>query len=181
MLSLGLICSCRSESQIEFHICGNVQVPEQIDAIRVSILNDSMAEVQAGLIELEPRDPISVEGEVDGSPEDETKDLDGAIDSDGNDANPLSEGSTGSGPFELPITVSLPNHHGSGFLRIQGLLDGVETARFDRTVDDFERIDEVDMSLTKQCYGRMSCSLGQTCIKGDCKLAPPVGSAPFCR
>ena len=80
----------------------------------------------------------------------------------------------------LPITESLPGATGSGFLQVQGLLDGVEVARFDRRIYDLEGLERAELVLKNDCYGRISCPLGQTCVARECKIAPRPSEPPGC-
>ena len=80
----------------------------------------------------------------------------------------------------LPVTASLPGTTGSGYLRVQGLLDGVEVARFDRRVYELESLEQAELVLKNNCYGRLSCPLGQTCVAELCQVAPTPSEPPGC-
>jgi hypothetical protein len=178
--SLLTIAACGSESQIAFRICGKLDVPEQIDALRISILDEKLTEQSFALIELTARKMVAEGGIGDSAtPDDEQSDprnTEAEDAADGGDESKDRSATTKS----LPVIGSLKARSGSGYVRVQALLEGVEVARFDRQVPDLEGVSTVDMPLTEKCYGRYNCALGQTCVKGDCVVAPMATDPPTC-
>ncbi len=177
--SLLTIAGCGSESQIAFRICGKLDVPEQLDALRISILDQELTEQSFALIELTTREMVAEGGVGDKAGSDDEQN-----DSEDTEAE-NADGANGSGDQSastrsLPVIASLKARSGSGYLRVQALLEGVEVARFDRQVPDLEKVSTVDMPLTETCYGRYNCALGQTCVKGDCVVAPLATDPPAC-
>jgi len=161
------IAGCGSESQIAFRICGKLDVPEQLDALRISVLDQELTEQNFALIELTEREMVA-EGDIENSKAEDA----------GDDQSASRDSS--STMRSLPVVASLGAQGGSGYVRVQALLKGVEVARFDRQVPDLDAISGVDMPLTEKCYGRYNCALGQTCVKGDCVVAPFAIDPPTC-
>jgi len=163
-----LFITCSSEHEISFRVCGDVQVPGQIDAVRLVVLDEGLKELRSGLFELQSTAPESSE---DGSTA-ETGDKGGS------ESEETTEQST-TRHRSLPIVAALPTSDGSGFVRVQGLLAGIEVARVDRKISEFEDVDEVQMPLTVNCYKRIA-PLGQTCVGGKVKQAPGPKGSPRC-
>ncbi|MBN1656631.1 MAG: hypothetical protein JXA30_22860 [Deltaproteobacteria bacterium] len=187
MLSLLLLAclltfaGCGVESRIEFRICGKLKVPNQLDALRVSILDTELTEQGFALIELTERDMVA-EGGVEDSA---TKNDDALRKTDEPSREATEDGGLDSERRSstiksLPVTASLEGIEGPGYLRVQALLEGVEVARFDRWIADRDAASTVDMPLTESCYGRYNCALGQTCVKGNCVVAPIGNDPPAC-
>jgi hypothetical protein len=180
ILAVGLaaLSGCHSDPRIEIEVCGNLDVPEQIDAIRLSVLDDALTEVESGVIELLPREhPVLDAGNG------RSLVLDTPRHKGADDGGPDVDGGTGEETVEiltLPVTASLPAPAGSGYVRAQGLLDGVEVARFDRRIPDFEEIERAELVLRKNCYGTLTCRKGQTCVSERCVLAPAPSDSPGC-
>jgi hypothetical protein len=175
------LSGCGSDAQIRFRICGGLEVPEQLDALRISVLDGDLNEQRFALIELTEREVKIEAGRRDG----------GSSASGGRSAQKDSgaqtakkteteEEGTSTAAKTLPLTASLPGNGGSGYVRVQALLKGVEVARFDRRILDLGKTTEVDMPLTDKCYGKYNCPRGQTCVKGDCVVAPIGDDAPGC-
>lgn len=175
------IAACGSESQIAFRICGTLGVPEQLDALRISILDQELKEQSFALIELTAREMVTHNGVGDSA----TSDDDDQSNSEKSETEDSSDGQNESrdrsaSTQSLPVIASLKTRGGSGYLRVQALLEGVEVARFERQVPDFDAVSTVDMPLTKECYGRYNCALGQTCVDGECRVAPMTTDPPSC-
>jgi hypothetical protein len=154
-------------------VCGDLETPDQIDALRLSVLDDSLNELRSGLVELVPREAPTSERD--------------SADEEGNDPSDRDSADAGEAEEQpvprvrsLPLTSSLPGASGSGYLRVQGLLDGVEVARFDRRVYDLESLERADMVLKNNCYRRLSCPRGQTCVAKLCQVAPTPSESPGC-
>jgi hypothetical protein len=172
---------CAPDSQVEFRICGKLIVPSQLDALRVSILDDALKEKNFALIELTERE-IAKDGGV----------LDGATSgkeaqNSAKDAGPqgakdtaTQQASSSKSIRSLPVTASLSGNDGSGYVRVQALLKGSEVARFDRRIPNLGKTTKADMPLTEDCYGKYNCSRGQTCVKGACVVAPIGTDPPAC-
>jgi hypothetical protein len=179
--SLFAIVGCGSDSEISFRICGKLDVPKQLDALRISILDEALTEQNFALIELTERE-VALEG---GPKDKANSDDDQPNDSeDGEtDESTDSENESRDQPAttrSLPIIASLTTGSGSGYVRVQALLKGVEVARFDRQVPKLDAVSAVDMPLAEKCYGRYNCALGQTCVKGECVVAPYTADPPTC-
>ncbi len=153
--------ACQPADEIELYVCGDLQTPDQIDALRLSVLDDSLNELRAAVVELVPREAPASESEPEGE-------------GDRADAAEPEE------PRSLPITAHLPAVGGTGYLRVQGLLQGVEVARFDLRVYDLENLERAELVLKRNCYGRLSCPLGQTCVEKRCQVAPTPEESPGC-
>jgi hypothetical protein len=166
------LTACGPDAEIEMRVCGDLKAPEQIDALRLSILDDEMNELRAGLVELVPREAPTSRKESGEKDDEGDRSADGESADGGEPESPKVR--------SLPVTGSLPGATGSGYLRVQGLLQGVEVARFDRRVYDLESLEQADMVLKNNCYGRLSCPLGQTCVAKLCQVAPTPSEPPGC-
>jgi hypothetical protein len=167
--------SCAPDSQIEFRICGNLKVPKQLDALRISILDDALKEKSFALIELTTREILKEGGVRDSATA--GKDAQSGV----KDAESATEPKKGSKSVKsLPVTASLAGSDSSGYVRVQALLQGSEVARFDRRIPNLDESSEVDMPLTDACYGKYNCSRGQTCVNGECVVAPIGTDLPAC-
>lgn len=69
------------------------------------------------------------------------------------------------------LAIDFPTRDGTRFIEVEGLLRGVEVASFTRAIDKLDSLKSLDMPLTEDCYG-VTCGVGQTCLKGSCRLAP---------
>lgn len=166
---------CAPDSQLEFRICGKLKVPKQLNALRISILDDALQEKSFALIELTAREIVKEGGVRDSA----TSEKD--ANSSAKDAESATEPKSSSASVKsLPVTASLAGSDSSGYVRVQALLNGSEVARFDRRIPKFGKISEVDMPLTEDCYGKYNCSLGQTCVNGECVVAPIGNATPGC-
>ncbi len=178
---LFVTAGCDSESQISFRICGKLDVPEELDAVRISVLDQKLTEQGFALIELTPRD-IAAEAGTENSEDPGDDQQNDSEDDEADEAdNSKPESEDGSAHARsLPVVASLRTGSGSGYVRVQALLEGVEVARFDRQVPELDAVSAVDMPLTEKCYGRYNCALGQTCVKGNCVVAPFAADPPTC-
>jgi len=78
----------------------------------------------------------------------------------------------------LPQSVSFRPFDGRAWAAVQGLDDGRPVARFERRLElNSEESTSVQLALNRDCRG-VSCPPGQTCIGGDCELAPRSPSTP---
>ena len=69
------------------------------------------------------------------------------------------------------LTIDFPLRDSTRFIEVEGLLNSVKVASYTRAVDNLDSLHALDMPLTDKCYGT-TCSAGQTCVRGSCKLAP---------
>ena len=104
--SLVGLTACGPEAEIEMRVCGDLKAPEQIDALRLSILADEMNELRAGLVELVPREAPTSQKD----PEENDDEGDDRADEERTDAGEPQ----GPKVRSLPITRSLPAATGSG-------------------------------------------------------------------
>ena len=176
IVSLLAYAGCGSESRIEFHICAELDVPKELDALRISILDEALQEQRFALIELTRREMVAEGGVTNGATSDRDRQS-GSQEPNAESASKAETDTQNATTRSLPITPSLKGESGPGYLRVQALLEGVEVARFDRQIPDLEKTTAVDMPLTKGCYGKTNCSLGQTCV-GDRCIVAPIGAAP---
>ena len=167
--------ACQPDGEIELKVCGDLRIPGQIDALRLSVLDDSLNERRAVVVELVPREAPVSESESSGEENQE----EAAVEGDHADAGEPQEKASAK-PRSLPITAHLPVVAGSGYLRAQGLLKGIEVVRFDLRVYDIESLERAELVLKKNCYRRISCSLGQTCVAKLCQVAPTPEESPGC-
>ena len=130
-----LTAACGPSSNTVFvDVCGDVQIPQDIDAVRISILNSDRSDYRTGTLEL-----IRCTSE----------------------------------DLALPQETELEAPFGDIWITAQGLQDGVEVLRSERRmkIEDSGPAQTAFMWMTRSCM-RVDCSLGQTCIKGECEQAP---------
>lgn len=174
--------SCNAEAEIAFRVCGKLKVPAQVDALRIAVLDEQLEEKRAALIELTAR-PAPTEAATGGRAsagaggKRSAKDAGAA----GSAGKAETQSAKSSNPTQsLPVEASLPVPNGAGYVRVQALLNGSEVARFERRITELDKIKHVDMPLSDACYGKTNCEKGQTCVTGDCTVAPINAASPHC-
>ncbi|HJK96512.1 MAG TPA: hypothetical protein RMF84_04785 [Polyangiaceae bacterium LLY-WYZ-14_1] len=136
-----------SDDEITVVVCGDLAVPDDLDAVRVELLDAELGRIRDGVFRLVP-------DEID----------------EGMDA-PQAE--------SLPVAPSLTRPTGRGWVRVVPLLDGVAVGQFDREILSFDGVASVDAVLDSRCR-RSFCPAGQTCIEGNCQVAPLASDPPGC-
>ncbi len=172
-LLVGLLgTSCKDPASVlTIQVCGALEVPEEIDAIRVVVRDEDRSEVSAGVSEL------AGERAPDGSTLGSVFDLgipDARISGPDGDAGPACEPATRPVNVELELTPG----EGRGWVEVVGLHDGVEVVRAEvrhAAAND----PRVVLALERVCLGA-TCPLGQTCIGGVCERVPEDGDAERC-
>ena len=81
---------------------------------------------------------------------------------------------------QLPVITELEGAAGSGWARASALSEGGPVLRFDRRIATFGEGPDVELFLSRACLGSIRCPAGQTCIDGDCVLAPTEDEEPRC-
>lgn len=127
------VASCGDDPMEALLVCGDLDVPTQLDALRVSLVDDAQEVRFTGLVALAECAPERLR--------------------------------------QLPVNVELPLVEAPRWLRVQGLLDGVEAVRVELPVAVNGRRDLLTVNLTERCLG-VTCALGQTCVDGSCVVAP---------
>jgi hypothetical protein len=176
MVCGAILASCGTDTEIEFRICGDLKVPKQLDALRISVLDDTLEEKNFALIELVPREVRADGGSAGAGGKSSSKDAGTRSAKDSG----VASSSASSSVEKLPITASLPARVDSGYVRVQALLQGEEVARFDRRIPNMSKAKSVDMPLTNSCYGQTNCARGQTCLEDECAVAPLSNDSPHC-
>ncbi len=169
-LGVGLGSSaCKDPSAaLSVRVCGALEVPREVDALRIVVLNEDRSEASAGVSELGA--PTSPDMSTDG----------GSF-----DATPPPE-DAGAGPrdgcvqVEHPVAleVTLAPGDGRGWVQVVALRGGVEVARAE-VRHGTERAPSVVVALERACLGA-ACPLGQTCAAGTCVQVPQGGDPAAC-
>lgn len=146
-----------SSDSIRVQICGELVVPTEIDAVRISTLDEDRAEVTAVLDELTPAVRGDDLGVADAGLALDAGVVDGAEDPVG---------------AALDVEAALPAGRGLGWVVVQGLRDGVEVIRAEARGRKGAR---VTIAFSRACVG-VRCPLGRTCAAGACELALEGGA-----
>ncbi|MEM9068919.1 MAG: hypothetical protein AAGE52_10450 [Myxococcota bacterium] len=88
----------------------------------------------------------------------------------------MAEGPEG---IELPVDAEIPRLDGPGFVSAEARSDGLLVGRFTVRVPDLATQDMLTFPLTTECL-MFDCPMGQTCIDGDCTMAPLPDRGPSC-
>ncbi len=174
------LAGCKDPSSaLSIRICGRLDVPSEIDALRVVVLNEDRSEASAGLTELggASSPDMSTDGGIldlgvaDAGVEAELADA-------GTDGG-LTETGPACEPVERPLEarLELPPGEGHGWVQVIALHQGVEVARAE--VRHPEEGGALVLALERGCLG-ITCPLGQTCVAGACELVPEDGDAARC-
>lgn len=139
--------------------------PAEVDAIRITTLNEDRSEVTAALTELSPAFDAQVT-------------VDGTLDADITDSEVSDAGAIDAGPPPPPaegdpikLTSTLKPGRGLGWVVVQGLHDGLEVVRAEARGGDGA---SVTIPLDRACLG-LRCPLGRACVRGACELAQEGG------
>lgn len=140
-LTLWAVAGCQNpEPEVEVRVCGDVDVPREIDTLRVSLLGSDREPRREAVLELLE----CPEAEV----------------------------------HRLPQSISFRPFDGRAWAVVKGLRDGRPELRFERRLDlNGDTSTSVRLAANRDCLG-VSCPEGQTCIGGECELAPRSGSPP---
>lgn len=147
-------CGGDDAREVAVRVCGELQVPHEVDAVRVRVLDEDRAVVSDGVDELWPA------GADAGPPS----------------ANPLCTPDPDAPRIGLDLEVR-PGA-GDGWIEAIALRDGVEVARSVVRTDGSTTA--AVLGFPAVCLG-VGCPDGQTCIDGACVLAPVGGAATACR
>lgn len=152
---------CTGDPVVRLHVCGDARVPEDLDAVRVSLLDETGQEIFSAVKEL-----FVPEGAADaGAPG-----PDGGAPPDGGACTP------GSAEV-LPLVFDLHDGQGRMWVVVEGLKDGVPVVRYDAQADQPVRgVADVYAAFSQDCVG-VRCAYGQTCAAGRCEIAV-LGGAP---
>ena len=78
----------------------------------------------------------------------------------------------------FPQTIKFPPFSGDAWGVVQGLKDGTEILQYERQLDlNHEESTRLQLAVNADCIG-IDCPLGQTCVRGDCVVAPHKGDEP---
>jgi len=214
LAALSVICGtwvsgCGDDDTLEVRVCGNLQVPAEVDSLRIVLADENLRPVRSGVIRLYNRSVIldasvAEDAQMDaqlggdaGSRDGGSAPRDGSVpdaaipDASVSDASAEDAGTTGDagvsdagvadldGVIQLPVSITLPRPSGPGWVEVKVLQSGVQVNAAFRRVDDFARLDRVEMVLALDCLP-VSCPAGQTCIEGRCELAPGPRDEPTC-
>ena len=204
--------ACGGDDTLEVTICGNLQVPNEVDSLRIVLADENLRPVRSGVIRLYNRSlvldaSVDEDASIDAGATSDAGVMDGGTDAgDGggmdaslpdaslpdasaedagmdSDVADAGNGDAGSedleGVISLPVSITLPRPSGPGWVEVKVLQSGVQVTGAFRRVDDFARLDSVEMVVTLDCLP-VDCPAGQTCIEGRCELAPGPRGEPSC-
>jgi hypothetical protein len=140
-LAFGLAAACQNpEPNVEMRVCGDVDVPHELDSLRISLLGADRTPRREGVLELVE----CPEGEV----------------------------------RRLPQSVSFRPFDGRAWAVVEGLREGRPELRFERRLElSADASATIRLAANRDCLG-IACPEGQTCVGGECELAPRSGSPP---
>ncbi|MFB6374389.1 MAG: hypothetical protein ABEN55_15010 [Bradymonadaceae bacterium] len=82
----------------------------------------------------------------------------------------------------LPVALSLSPIEGTGYIQVQGLKEGKVVIEIEKKAElTRESGLSVRLPLTRACLGVLSCPVGQTCVQGACRVAPPADRELRCQ
>lgn len=163
------LTACPGDPYVRVHVCGDVQIPGQIDALRLTLFDETQQELFSAVREL------FVPGE--GDPADAgTADAGPTDGGEGEDGGACTPGTA----QPLPRTFDLHAGRGQMWLVVEGLLDGVAVVRADARVEQPVRgVAVVSVGLQPDCLG-VRCAYGQTCAEARCQIAVFGGDPDAC-
>lgn len=181
-LALALLAAgCEDEpARITLELCGDVEVPEILDAVRIIVLHEDRSPSSEGVFELAPAEgPGALPGE---GPPARGAAFDGSVVA--ADAGPLDAGAADGGAPVVPscggATLSERLRVGAGdglmWIAAVGLRDGAEVMRVEVRGASGAT---ARLPLVEACLG-VTCPLGQTCIGGTCGLVPAAHDEGAC-
>jgi hypothetical protein len=159
------LVGCGNSPRVVAHLCGDVNIPGDIDAVRLSLQDETDQEMASGVVQLfKPEQegiPLGQENtETDGGP--------------GEVLCPKGE------VQELPVDFELYNGAGTVWVIAQGLRDQVEVMRsIVRAQFPISGPEHVYLGLQSSCLGAF-CAYGQTCVDGKCEVAIFNGDENIC-
>jgi len=195
MLALAA-CSSTPEPTITVRICGDLVVPDDVDAVRLTILDPDRNQLWTSLDELATpeldaarfdfalgeaglRPPTLGDGSVDGG-DVGILDASPVVDAGVGDAtvsdggvDDLDAGPQGppSGP-QVSLVEQVPAFRGDIWLQVQALKDGIGQVTAEVRPGAVARI-----ALSRACVG-VTCMAGLTCLNGQCVQVPPAMECP---
>jgi hypothetical protein len=163
----GVSAGCGNSPRVVAHLCGDVNIPGDIDAVRLSIQDETDQEMASGVVQLFlPEDQGVPIGQENGG---ETSD--GGV--------PQAECPKGE-VQELPVSFELHNGAGTVWVIAQGLKDQVEVMNsVVRAQFPISGPEHVYIGLQASCMGAF-CAYGQTCVNGKCEVAVFNGDKGIC-
>ena len=164
-LALCLLLGCDEKRTVEIRICSDAVIPPAG--------REYVARTDGQVVELELDGAIPDGADTDLEPQIDTVRIlgrDGEFEEINGGGRELDSGHAAP-QAGFGLTIDFPTKRGTRFIEVEGLLRGVEVASFTRAVDDLDSLEWLDMPLTEDCYG-VACGVGQTCVRGNCKLAP---------
>lgn len=163
-LAFGLLLACDEDRTVEIRICSDAVIPGAgiehvvVDGEIVELAPDAAVVAGADYSLVPEIDTVRVVGR-----DREFEELNGG-------AREINSGNNA--PLEgFALTIDFPLRDSTRFIEVEGLLNSVKVASYTRAVDNLDSLHALDMPLTDKCYGT-TCSAGQTCVRGSCKLAP---------
>lgn len=190
-LALGLAAlggGCEDESaRVTIELCGDVQVPETLDAVRIIVLHEDRTPSSEGVFELAPAaGPGVLPGEGASPPDAGFPDATaaGEVDAGQADSGPPDSGAADGGApsasacggATLSERLSVGAGDGLMWIAAVGLRDGAEVMRVEVRGSSGG---VARLPLVQACLG-VSCPLGQTCIGGTCGLVPAAHDEAAC-
>lgn len=188
-LALGIAlgaASCKDETpMVAVTVCGDLQAPDDVDTLRVTVRNEDRSEAYSGLVENlapSPRTDLS------------NTSSDAGIDAGDSGATPPDAAPPDAGAGDVGVpgagcaaegvpvrrTLRLPAPTGRGWVEVVGLRDGVRVAASEirsAPIGDSDRA--VVVPLNRDCLGA-ECPLGQTCRAGACVIVPQGETEAAC-
>lgn len=140
---------CADEAELAVRVCGDLVVPDDADAIRITTREASGAESLGGVVELLscPQGSLT-------PPEDVVI-------------------------TRLPVDYTIPGEEGERFVVAQAIKAGIEVARVETRVTAASAgVTEVTLQLARSCLGS-TCPQGQTCLSGTCQITPFAATEPM--
>lgn len=173
LLALCLLIACDETPTVEIRICSDAVIPPTgvdyvvVDAEVVEVRSDAAAGDEADL-DLE----VELDTVVVHLRDADYRELSAA-------GRELESG-TDAPARGFALDVDHPIKQGARFVEVAGLLRGKRVISFVRAVQSLEHVPALEMPLRAECYGIL-CGDGQSCVEGECLLAPGPAGGDDCR
>lgn len=164
-----LLAGCGNGPRVHLHVCGDIRVPKDVDALGITLLDAAGNQVYNGsqdLFTAAAADGGSAAG-------------DGGV-ADGG-APPTDGGTCTTGQAQdLPLSFDLRLGHGDMWVIVQGFEQGAPVIEVEGRVRfPTQGAADVTVGLTRDCLG-VHCAYGQTCVKGTCQITAFGGTPSSC-
>ncbi len=178
-----LLAGCGNGPRVHLHVCGDVRVPDDVDALGVTLLDADRNPVYDGTQDLfTPSDADGGTAGVDGG----SAGVDGGTGGGGAADAGTSDGGAGAGSCvigqaaNLPLSFDLRDGHGDMWVVVQAFKQGAPVATIEARVSfPTQGAADVSVGLTRDCLG-VKCAFGQTCVKGICQVTEFGGTPAAC-